>query len=155
MQIATAHGAIWACVLAGFYGASGVGEVVLQRAATVAQLSLPMNNKIYAREGGKKGGKANEPTVTLSRMTDGKSEHAAGHGPCACHGRRRTPKPERRTGTRVFPPIYLPAARGRPRSPTRRTGHSARSSTARDVRPRSGRPTLSMTLSQGWARGSV
>ena len=31
MQIATAHGAIWACVLAGFYSASGVGEVVLQR----------------------------------------------------------------------------------------------------------------------------
>ena len=30
MQIATAHGAIWACVLAGFYSASGVGEVVYE-----------------------------------------------------------------------------------------------------------------------------
>ena len=38
MQIATAHGAIWACVLAGFYSASGVGEVVLQRAASSASI---------------------------------------------------------------------------------------------------------------------
>jgi hypothetical protein len=38
MQIATAHGVIWACVLAGFYSVSGVDEVVLQRVARSASM---------------------------------------------------------------------------------------------------------------------
>ena len=38
MQIATEHGAMWACVLAGFYSASSAGEVVLQRIASSASI---------------------------------------------------------------------------------------------------------------------
>ena len=38
MQIATAHGATWACVLAGFYSVSGVDEVALQRVARSASM---------------------------------------------------------------------------------------------------------------------
>ena len=36
MQIATAHGVSWACVLAGFYSVSGVDEIALQRVARSA-----------------------------------------------------------------------------------------------------------------------